>query len=122
MKTVKIPRRQLEIQQTDDGRRIEWWKKVGEIEDSIEDNEEIETAHGEDMFVGVIHIFTAAGPKEIKFEIPAEDIDAAFGGFKECAKTTMEDLQKQMQQAEQEHANQLIVPGGDAEMANQLHV
>tara|TARA_Y100000310_G_C20679887_1_gene815302 strand:- start:1980 stop:2348 length:369 start_codon:yes stop_codon:yes gene_type:complete len=122
MKTVKIPRRKQEIHQSDDGRRIEQWIKDGEIEDTLEDGEELEVAHDGDMFVGVLHLFTAAGPKEIKFEIPAKDVDEAFGNFKECAKKTMEDLQKQMEQAQQEQANQIIVPGGPAEAANQLHV
>lgn len=126
MKTIKIPTRRLEIHQTDDGRRIEWWIKDGEIEEQFSEDEEtpnIET--GDNLFVGIIHLFTPAGPKEIKFEIEAETIDEAFRNYKETANKTIEDLHKQMEAAQQreqqEEANKIIVPNAAID-PNELHV
>lgn len=125
MKDVKIPKRKLEIVQTDDGRRIEHWIKVGEIEDSFEDDQELEFLENEmqdEMFVGVIHLLSPMGPKEIKFEIPADNVDDAFGKYKEYAQITFADLRKQAEEqakaAEQEaieqqqrKASEIVVPG-----------
>lgn len=108
MKTVLIPLRQLTVYQLDDGRRIEEFRKVGVVEETIDETKQQVPTFTDlsSIFVGVVHVQTPLGPKEVKFEIDgAANINDAFGRYIEMAHAAIKTLQERInQQARQVQA------------------
>jgi len=118
----KVPLRKLDIFQTDDGRRIEVFTKTGLIkhihrqnQDDPESNEVPQFDPSEKIFVGVAQIGTMFGLKEIKFEIPAKDIDDAFTQYYEYAEAAAEELHRKILEAraQKEQENKIVTASAD---------
>ena len=113
----KVPLRKMEIYQTDDGRRIEAYSHVKDIElvkDSA-DTEGVATTEGFSkepfVFVGVVHVGTPVGPKEIKFEITnAKTIEEAFLKYYDFAQEAAESLMKRIEDAQRQMKSGILVP------------
>lgn len=113
----KVPLREVKLYQSDDGRRIECFEKVKDInyvknphgiEEGIEEliNKNIKA------FVGVVHLGTPVGPKEIKFEIPGvTTTEEAFDKFYEFADIAAKEVVQKIEEYQRELENKIYVPG-----------
>jgi len=121
--TDQVPMRRLDVYRTDDGRCIEHFVKVRDIpckqppgQENLDKDAEFSTET--DLFIGVAQVMTNAGPKDLKFEVPAESIEHAFEKFHEFAIVAFEELRERHEQMikEQEQAqNQgIVVPPAGA--------
>lgn len=103
MESINVPIRVQNIYQTDDGMRIESWKKIDNItKDKPAEFSEFEHDNKTEVFVGVMNAMTPMGPREFKFEIPAENLKEAFSKYVQSGKSAMEALQKEMRQKQSE--------------------
>jgi uncharacterized protein Yka (UPF0111/DUF47 family) len=101
MITVSIPLRQITVYQLDDGRRIEEFRKIGAIEEQIDETKEQVPQFTDlsSIYVGVVHVQTPIGPKEIKFEIDnVANINEAFSRYIELAHEAIKSLQDRLKQ------------------------
>ena len=113
----QVPLRKMEVYQTDDGRRIEAYTYVKDVElvkDSADTNGVAETGNFSKepfVFVGVVHVGTPVGPKEIKFEITdAKTVEEAFGKYYDFAQNAAESLMKRIEDAQRQMKSGILVP------------
>jgi len=100
MKNVKIPMRQIFTYQSDDGRKVEELRIVGELNEEIEIDDSFEIP--ESIFYGMETLNTHMGPQEIKFPIIAKTLEEAFNEHQKCIEKIIEEM---------ENANsQIVVP------------
>lgn len=113
-----IPVRSKKTFQADDGRRVEEYTKVKEIETVVEEDAPLpEGMETDPLYIGAVFVVGPNGvPQEIKFNIDAKDMDEAFGKFHDTAKETMDQMRQEMmkQQAQSEQ----IVPATARDMEN----
>ena len=93
MKEIEVPIRKLSSYQSDDGRKIEEWTKTGIVKDQVEDKVDFEENKEEIVYVGVLHIFTPQGPKEIKFQMPVKTIQEGFERYVEFGSLAMKEIE-----------------------------
>lgn len=110
---IKVPLRQMEVWQTDDGRRIEVFKKTGDVKyvhrEDLGDSGKVPSFNAPDsLFVGVAQIGTPQGMKEIKFEINAASVEDAFDNYHDNAMVAVEELRKQILQARDEYQKTIV--------------
>ena len=113
---MKVPVRRKEVYQTDDGRHVEVFTRINEIE-ALPDTEESQISQEETIFVGSAHIPLGAQSREIKFEIPeCKTVDEAFGKYYELAEAAAEEFYKMLQEKMIEHNNKskIAVAGAGA--------
>ena len=116
-----IPLRRKEIFQSDDGRNVEVFTKISEIElvkETAEEDIENEVEENESpapykIFVGVVHIPIGNQAKEIKFEIPeCKAIEDAFAKFHNVAQSAAEEYVKMLKEQMDKARNPSIVTAG----------
>ena len=126
-----VPLRRKEIFQSDDGRYVEVYTKINEIElvketvqeveegeTEIEEIEEVEEVEEEvpapdKIFVGVVHIPIGNQAKEIKFEITdCETIENAFAKFHNVAQLAAEEYMKMLKEQMEKARNPNIITAG----------
>jgi len=97
---MKIPMREKKIYQSDDGRYIEVFSKVGEVDFQQEKCEEVpEFSNDEKIYVGLIQIPVGPSLKEIKFEIAGvKTLEEAFDKFIGLAQPAAEQFYKMLQE------------------------
>jgi hypothetical protein len=95
-----VPFREMKTFQTDDGRRIEVFYKMGEVSKmKSEEDTDIEFIE-EPVYIGVVHIMTDVGPKEIKFEIgDATSVEDAFEKYQIWAEKSIEEIKARFNEA-----------------------
>ncbi len=126
---VVVPMRTMEVYQADDGRRIEVFKKKGTIpfikRTQDEDDGIPEFSDLEHIFIGVVHVYTNYGPKEIKFQIPnAVTIKDAFTQYYGLADEAIADLERKIKEAQTQAQDQtqnkiVTAPAGVIDTFNQ---
>lgn len=112
MSDKKVPMRKMTVYQTDDGRRIEAFEKVSEIPFDTRSEEENDGSfeQRDTIYVGTVPIMTNKGPREIKFEIEnSNTVEEAFAGFFAAAEKTMEVLNAQQKEMEEQTREPRIV-------------
>jgi len=100
---------------TEDGRRIEEWAKVGQVEMASEEDREFKQVAQDNIYYGAIimmviqMIITEEGPqsvpvpKEIRFSIPnAKTIDEAFSLFYETVEQVQQEIKKNQEEEKKE--------------------
>ena len=108
-----VPLRTMTIYQTDDGRRIETFKKCAEVDPVIrpgqDKDKDKEFATEETIFVGVVHIMTNVGPKEVKFQIhDVDNINDALKRYYEMSDDAVKKLAEKLEEAQRDTDNQII--------------
>jgi len=114
--TDTVPMREMKVYQTDDGRRIEMFSLCGSIEHELNaEKPSSEFSERENIYIGVAHIMTEVGPKEIKFEIQnVNSIKEAFGNYYEIANKAVEEMKARWAKQEDEEENRIITVPADA--------
>lgn len=114
--------RRKETYQSDDGRYVEVFTKVGEVEYQQEegDDETSDFSKDEKIYVGVIHIPVGPSLKEIKFEIAdVKTLEDAFDKFIKLAQPAAEQFYKLLQEKMTQSQSQIIT-GVDPSVLQQL--
>jgi len=112
-----VPMRNLEVYQTDDGRRVEVFPIVGSVELDTANDEEAagQSFSSETIYVGVVHIPSPSGPQEIKFEIPGVDTpQAAFDKYYDFASKAVDEIRKRMIQRQEEADKKIVTAPAEA--------
>jgi len=120
-----VPLRHKEIYQSDDGRYVEVYTKINDIEETkepteeestVEDsNEKPEYSTAEKVFVGVAHVPVGPQVKEIKFEIPeATTIEEAFEQYHDIAYGAAQEFMKMLQENMEKQRNKIITADAGA--------
>jgi hypothetical protein len=115
---TKVALRKLETIKTDDGRIVEDWVKIGEVEIDKNDprgdmSEETFNTDKDHVYVGVVHTFTQiTGPKEIKFEIDEDTLEEAFDKYVEYADRAVQEFQSELEKYIEQQRNQIVAPTG----------
>jgi len=111
-----VPVRELKVYQTDDGRRVEVFSSCGSV-DAMQNTEKAsrEFSKQDNIYIGVVHIMTEDGPKEIKFEISdISTIEEAFGKYHEMAGKSIKEMEERWNEQQKEEENQIITAPADA--------
>ena len=116
-----VPLRRKEIYQSDDGRYVEMFTKVAEVEETKNEENETETEGNEEyspvekIFVGVAHIPVGQQVKEIKFEIPdATTIEEAFDKYHDLAYGAAQEFMKMLQESMMKNQSKIITADSGA--------
>lgn len=116
-----IPIRSKKTFKADDGRCVEEYTKIKEIETVIEKDTPLSVPEGietDPFYIGAIVVVGPNGiPQEIKFHIDAKDMDEAFSKFHDTAKETMDQMHQEMVKQQQEQSEH-IVPATARDMEN----
>jgi hypothetical protein len=104
---VRVPLKEMTVYQADDGRRIEVFKLVDTVSWDTRDpntNETPEFSDSEYVYIGVLHIYTNEGTREIKFQISdVDNIQQAFDKYYNLAEQTLQKIREQIQKAQAEN-------------------
>tara|TARA_Y100000310_G_scaffold345437_1_gene465019 strand:- start:371 stop:748 length:378 start_codon:yes stop_codon:yes gene_type:complete len=114
---INVPIRKVETVQTDDGRKIEIYRKIGEVETEFKDDENTEEQmnfpEDEVIYMGVLQIQFINGNREISF--PIEDVhtvEEACVQFNNLAPDFIKNLYAKME-AEAEAEQTKVVPASE---------
>ena len=116
-KIVEVPMRRKDVFQTDDGRRIEVFTKIDSIpyvnkSDSVEE-EAPEFLEVEDIYIGKVQVYTPMGPREVSFRIEdVSTIKEAFDKYFDFANVAVDNLKKQLEEAEAKDNKIITAPAG----------
>jgi len=109
-----VPLRRKDIYQSDDGRYVEVFTKINEIDETKEPGEEAENetpeySPAEQVFVGVAHVPVGPSVKEIKFEIPdATTVEEAFEKYHDIAYSAAQEFMKMLQESVTKQQSKII--------------
>jgi len=109
-----VPLRCKETYQSDDGRYVEVFTKINEIEETKEpsenkSDEKTEYSSAEKVFVGVAHIPVGPQVKEIKFEIPeATTVEEAFEMYHDIAYGAAQEFMKMLQENMEQQRQKIV--------------
>ena len=111
-----VPMREMKVYQTDDGRRIEVFSLRGSVETLPDaDKASKEFSKQENIYIGVAHIMTEIGPKEIKFEMTdINTVEEAFGKYHETASQAVEEMKERWEEQQREEESQIITAPASA--------
>jgi DNA repair exonuclease SbcCD nuclease subunit len=109
------PYREKKVFQTDDGRIIEQFEKVGEIEMDLApemgdiDESEVEFDDYKVIFLGVTTLVDPTqGAREFRFKIESPSLEDAFAKYYEARDAAFEELKAQMKQQMEESQNRIV--------------
>jgi len=121
---VVVPLRKMEVYQADDGRRVEVFNKIDTVPYLKRQEQDDDTPEFSDLsavYIGVVHVMTNHGPKEIKFQIPhATSIVDAFSQYYTLADEAISDLEKKIEEAHRKSQSQVIT--APASVLNDIEV
>ena len=109
--------REMQVHQTDDGRRIETYTINGTTKCIVPPNADpkdlnMDFDESEVVYIGAIHLMSQTGPREIKFSIlEVESLEEAFEKYYEYADKAVEEIKRR---AQQEQGQQIIQAPADA--------
>lgn len=63
------------------------------------------------LFMGATQIMTAAGPMPLNFEIPADSLAEACGGFGAGAERAVDEMASRIEEMRRDQASSIVVPG-----------
>lgn len=124
---IKVPLRQVESYQTDDGRKVEIYTKIDEVdfktaEQDNTNDKETNFNQKEKVYVGMATIGLPMGSHEIRFEMQVDSVKEAFDRFYEFASPAAEEFVKEFveMQREAQRQSQNKIVGAPAGMAEQF--
>ncbi len=62
------------------------------------------------QYIGSTQVLTPAGALPLSFEIPADSLSQAIGGFGEAAKQAVERTMEELKELQRQAASQIVVP------------
>lgn len=112
-----VPLRKMEVYQADDGRRVEVFTKqdvIPYLKRQEQDDDSPEFSDVPNIYIGIVHVMTNFGPKEIKFQIPdVTCVKDAFAKYYALADDAVHDLEKKIEEAQREsHSKIITAPAG----------
>ena len=113
---MNVPIRRVEDYQSEDGRRVQVYTKVGEVETEFVDDEDVEEhldiSKEQVVYMGVLQLQFATSSRDLPFLIPdATSIADAFNKFNDIAKGVTEDVYEKLR----EEQNQ-VVPASEMDL------
>jgi hypothetical protein len=116
-KDKEVAIREMQVHQTDDGRRIETYTINGTTKCVIPPNANPEDLNmdfdeSETVYIGAIHLMSPTGPREIKFSIlDVDSLEEAFDKYYEYADKAVEEIKRR---AQEEQGQQIVQAPADA--------
>lgn len=106
---VNVPIREVTLYQSDDGRRVEVYKKLSEVKTEFDDKlkDQLQTVNKDIVYMGILEIeFDDGGVQDMKFEIETDSLEDAFIQFNEIAPTIVQKTHEALKKRLEEEAKE----------------